>query len=398
MTSERSLPDGWRWVRFGDVVRQVKDKVDPESADLERYVGGSHMDTDDLRLRRWGEIGHDYLGPAFHMRFRPGQVLYGSRRTYLRKVAVPEFEGICANTTFVLEPSSDDLLPEFLPHVMSTERFHEHSIQQSKGSVNPYINFRDLAWYEFGLPTAATQRQFIGILRSVQSLIDRYAELEHAALTVAAALCSDLLEQDFDGRVKPLGSVAHVEMGRAYPSSDYTSEGIRLLRPGNIAASGLVEWSDDSTVHLPPSYMAEKGSVELREGDIVMNLTAQSLEDGFLGRACVAGEGDRALVNQRIARITATEGSTEYLFRVLQHPRFRRRVAASAKGSKVKHLYWQDLATFEVPMPSASRAAEVTAHIRAAELTAWGSKAALESSERMYKALRTKLLAGESSV
>ena len=78
--------------------------VDPAASGLERYVAGEHMDTDDLRLRRWGEINGDYLGPAFHMRFRPGQVLYGSRRTYLRKVAVADFSGICANTTFVLEP------------------------------------------------------------------------------------------------------------------------------------------------------------------------------------------------------------------------------------------------------------------------------------------------------
>ena len=68
-------------VKFGDVVRQVKDKVDPQTAGLERYVAGEHMDTDNLHIRRWGEVGDGYLGPAFHMRFEPGQVLYGSRRT-----------------------------------------------------------------------------------------------------------------------------------------------------------------------------------------------------------------------------------------------------------------------------------------------------------------------------
>lgn len=91
-------------VKFGDVVRQVKDKVDPQTAGLERFVAGKHMDTDNLHIRRWGDVGDGYLGPAFHMRFKPGQVLYGSRRTYLRKVAVAEFEGITANTTYVIEP------------------------------------------------------------------------------------------------------------------------------------------------------------------------------------------------------------------------------------------------------------------------------------------------------
>ena len=123
------LKPGWTRVAFGDVVRQVKDRVDPETSGLERYVAGEHMDTEAPRIRRWGTVGDGYLGPAFHMRFRPGQVLYGSRRTYLRKVVVADFEGITANTTFVLETKNPDiLLPELLPFVMQQESFHDHSI------------------------------------------------------------------------------------------------------------------------------------------------------------------------------------------------------------------------------------------------------------------------------
>src|SRR2546423_5416596 len=85
--------DGWRRVTFGDVVRKVKETADPESSGLERYVAGEHMDTNELQITRWGAIGDGYLGPALHRRFRSGQVLYGSRRTYLRKVALADFDG-----------------------------------------------------------------------------------------------------------------------------------------------------------------------------------------------------------------------------------------------------------------------------------------------------------------
>ena len=68
------LKPRWTRVAFGDVVRQVKDHVDPSTAGLERYVAGEHMDTDNLRIRRWGTVGDGYLGPAFHMRFLPGHV------------------------------------------------------------------------------------------------------------------------------------------------------------------------------------------------------------------------------------------------------------------------------------------------------------------------------------
>ena len=94
------------------------------------------------------------------MRFRRGHVLYGSRRTYLRKVAVADFEGVTANTTFVIETRDPNvLLSELLPFIMATESFHEHSIKKSKGSVNPYVNFSDIAAYEFALPPLDEQRR-----------------------------------------------------------------------------------------------------------------------------------------------------------------------------------------------------------------------------------------------
>lgn len=201
---EHKLPEGWRWVRFGDVVRQVKDRVDPVTARLERYIAGEHMDTDDLRIRRWGDIGDDYLGPAFHMRFKPGQVLYGSRRTYLRKVAVADFAGICANTTFVMEPSSDELLSEFLPHVMTNEAFHGHSIKQSKGSVNPYINFKDLTWYEFALPPVDEQHRLVEVLAAAIEGSYAVGDAVEAARSLRDAV---VREASASAQEEPLGNL-----------------------------------------------------------------------------------------------------------------------------------------------------------------------------------------------
>ena len=175
------LKPGRTPVAFGDVVRQVKDHVDPIAAGLERYVAGEHMDTDDLHIRRWGIVGNGYLGPAFHARFRPGHVLYGSRRTYLRKVAVADFEGVTANTTFVLETRDPNvLLPALLPFIMQTEAFHGYSIKKSKGSVNPYVNFSDIAAYEFALPPPEEQRRIASVLSAVTDARLTCSRLEHA--------------------------------------------------------------------------------------------------------------------------------------------------------------------------------------------------------------------------
>lgn len=215
MSELRSLKPGWRRVKFGDVVRQCKEKADPETSGLERYVAGDHMDTDDLRLRRWGEIGSGYLGPAFHIRFKPGQVLYGSRRTYLRKVAVADFEGICANTTFVLEPKNpSELLPEFLPFLMQTESFNAFSVKNSKGSVNPYINFSDLERFEFVLPSLDIQSQIASAITSALECELAYEQARNNASALFRSASVELLSPADSWKQTALQDVATVERGK----------------------------------------------------------------------------------------------------------------------------------------------------------------------------------------
>lgn len=142
----------WQLVKFGDVAIQQKESVDRGNTELTRYIKGEHMVSEDLHIRDWGELTDEYLGPAFIRKFEKGDILYGSRRTYLRKVAVAHFNGITSNTTFVIKANEAKIDKRLLPFVMLSEGFTEHSIRNSKGSVNPYINWKDIAEYEFLLP------------------------------------------------------------------------------------------------------------------------------------------------------------------------------------------------------------------------------------------------------
>ena len=87
------LPEGWQCVDFGELVDDVKESErEPIAAGLERYVGLEHLDPNELRITRWGDLGEDDV--SFTKRFRAGQVLFGKRRAYQRKVAIAEFDGI----------------------------------------------------------------------------------------------------------------------------------------------------------------------------------------------------------------------------------------------------------------------------------------------------------------
>lgn len=126
----------WELVKFGDVAIQQKESVDRDNTELTRYVKGEHMYSEDLHLREWGELTDEYLGPAFIRKFEEGDILYGSRRTYLRKVTIAPFDGITSNTTFVIKANEKKIDARILPFVMLSEGFSQHSIRNSKGSVN----------------------------------------------------------------------------------------------------------------------------------------------------------------------------------------------------------------------------------------------------------------------
>ena len=149
--TNKTLKPGWRRVKFGDVVRLSKARSqDPLADGIERYVGLEHLEPGDLRIRRWGNVAD---GVTFTSVFQPGQVLFGKRRAYQRKVAVADFSGVCSGDIYVLETKDAQvLLPELLPFICQTDAFFEHAVGTSAGSLSPRTNWTSLADIEFALP------------------------------------------------------------------------------------------------------------------------------------------------------------------------------------------------------------------------------------------------------
>jgi len=103
-------------------------------------VAGEHMDSENVHISRWGKVGDGYLGPAFIRRFRKGTgTLWAPVARTLKKLPMPEFDGVTSNTTLVLQGIEGNFINHYWPWIMLSQRFTEHSMRESKGSTNPYI-------------------------------------------------------------------------------------------------------------------------------------------------------------------------------------------------------------------------------------------------------------------
>jgi type I restriction enzyme S subunit len=187
LAEKQELKTGWTSVKFGDVVRLSKARCsDPEAEGIERYVGLEHIDSDDLRIRRWGLVEE---GTTFTTLFKPGQVLFGKRRAYLRKVAVADFEGVCSGDIYVFESTDPKvLLPELLPFICQTERFFEYAIGTSAGSLSPRTNWKSLVNFEFALPPLEEQKHIAVALYAFNDVYESHYESYCSATKMFASL------------------------------------------------------------------------------------------------------------------------------------------------------------------------------------------------------------------
>lgn len=352
---------GWTRVAFGDVVRKVNDKVDPWESGLERYVAGDHMVTDNLRIRRWGTIGDDYLGPAFHMRFKPGHVLYGSRRTYLRKVALADFEGITANTTYVLETKDPAvLMPELLPFIMQAEAFHANSIARSKGSVNPYVNFSDIACFEFMLPPIQEQARLVDAMTAVEEVSEGHIRTQAALRGLLASLIDSTAAKGLKaGSAVPLEKLVQENRPICYgilmPGTGYDG-GVPVIKVRDYPAGEIVE---DGLLLTSPKLDEEYRRSRLQAGDLIISIR------GTIGRLAVVPQSlDKANITQDTARISLMpELNPDFIRAMLESSYVQRQIASFITGLAVKGINIGELRRVIVPVASRSEQDELVREI-----------------------------------
>lgn len=167
------LKPGWRIVKFGDIAQNVAVRVDPADAKTDVYVGLEHLDPSTIHLRQWGHPS-DVTGQK--LAFKKGDVIFGRRRAYQRKLAVAEFDGICSAHAMVVRAKPKMILPEFLPFFLQSDMFMERAIEISVGSLSPTINWKALKVQEFPLPPLDEQKRIAEILWAADEALEKWTE------------------------------------------------------------------------------------------------------------------------------------------------------------------------------------------------------------------------------
>lgn len=227
---ENALKPGWKTWRFDQMATNVNVRIDnPSESGMEHYVGLEHLDPDSLRIRRWGSPDDV---EATKLMFKKGDIIFGRRRAYQRKLGVAEFDGICSAHAMVLRAKPEVVLPEFLPFFMQSDLFMNRAVEISVGSLSPTINWKTMAIQEFMLPSLSEQQRLLDLLGATESILCELDETEIRANVVLRAISKEEFgDESFENCA--LSSHYTLVSGQVDPREDAFSD-LPLIAPNHI--------------------------------------------------------------------------------------------------------------------------------------------------------------------
>lgn len=338
-------PDGWTEMTFGEMAEQISERVDdPKKAGVDVYVGLEHLDPEDLRIRRRGTPDDV---EATKLRVRPGQIIFGKRRAYQRKVAVADFDGIASAHAMILQ-EKPVLYPGFLPFFMQSDTFMDRAVTISEGGLSPTIKWKTLAAEKFLLPPPEQQRELVELMQGFERAIEageetkRSVELLFEQMTDAEFWASD--HQKEFCRLGD-GVILQLESGISKSTSDDGS-GFGVLM---LTAFGKFDFVEGETKPASASEFIE--SKRLRDGDFLIsraNLkerTAAIFRDNgnhvmFSDLAMRAELGDNVVPRYLLHLLNSKQGRS----------RLSRASASSSTGGMVK-INKTSLRNVEIRLP-----------------------------------------------
>lgn len=332
--------------RFDQLADQINKRVMPDEADVDRYVGLEHLDPDSLRIRRWGDTNEV---ESTKLLFQPGDIIFGKRRVYQRKVAVADFEGICSAHAMVLRAKPESVLPEFLPFFMQSDLFMERALSISVGSLSPTINWKALAKEEFLLPPIQEQARLVEGLSSSRELAERLEDTLEASAQLHAAFVLQLVEQlRHSADNISIGEIAEVQYGltvnRARRHKGATKPYLRVANVqrgrfdfDEIKEIGVLDGDDNFT---------------LRDGDVLVVEGHANRQE--IGRAAIwQGEIADMMHQNHLIRIRAgSQVESRFICELINSPVGQEYFQSRAKSSSgLNTINSTVVREFRIPLP-----------------------------------------------
>jgi len=367
--------------RFEQIAINSTEKKKPVEEDRFTYLGLEHLDSGSLKVTRFGS---DVAPIGEKLVMRKGDVLFGKRRAYQKKVAIAPFDGIFSAHGMVLRPNVEVIDPDFFPLFISSDYFLDAAIKISVGSLSPTINWRDLKILEFDLPDLETQRKLAAVLWSINDTMESYKKLISATDELVK---SQFMEQFGlpDNNVKgyPLGRIGDVVSDVHYGTSAKASDNGKYvyIRMNNITYEGALDLSDIKRIDVADS---EIENYIVRYGDVLFNRTNSR---DLVGKTCVFDRKNPMIIAGYIIRLRMNGLVLPEYLSLFMNTRYAKKLLFSmAKGAVGQaNINAKELQDISIIIPPIDEQREFLTLVRQSDKSKFELEKALSELTATYK-------------
>ena len=325
---------------FKDIAFNSTEKRIPAEEDRLSYIGLEHLDSRKLAVTRFGS---DVPLKGEKLVMKKGDILFGKRNTYLKRVAIAPHDGLFSAHGMVLRPNEQVISKEFFPFFLSSDYFLDEAIRISVGSLSPTVNWKDLRDLEFEVPCFDEQHKLAQLLSAANDLKESYERMIAATdemvksqfiemfgtikspsacdvMTVGDAVERGIIEKPMDGN-----------HGSKHPTADeYVDSGIPFLLANNITEEG-VDLLNCSFITKERALRLDKGFAH--NGDVLLT------HKGTVGRVAVLNcpNYDFVMLTPQVTYYRPLKGlSAEYLKAYFESQGFQEEIMSIASSGATR--------------------------------------------------------------
>ena len=330
-------------VRFDQIAKEVRNTFSGDKAGVP-IVGLEHIIPNELLLS-----DHDIdTENTFTKAFKKGQILFGRRRAYQQKAAVATFDGICSGDITVIEPIDGAVCPELLPFIIQNERFFEHAVRGSAGSLSPRVKWEHLASYEIELPSYEEQVKLANELWAAYNLKTSYKTL---LVSIDEMVKSQFIEMFCSRDTTPVGNYIEDSYPGEWGTEDKDGDGVKVIRTTNFTNTGKLDLADVVTRSIIEKKIERK---TIHKYDTILERSGGTT-DNPVGRVVLFEEDDVYLCNNFTQVLRFKNINPRFAFYSLFYFYQTNKTAIRAMGNKTTGIQNLNMSKYlEIGIPNAS--------------------------------------------
>ena len=367
--------------RFEQIAVNSKEKKKPTEEDRFTYIGLEHLDTGSLNVMRFGS---DVAPVGEKLVMKKGDVLFGKRRAYQKKVAIAPFDGIFSAHGMVLRPKEGVVDKKFFPLFISSDYFLDSAIKISVGSLSPTINWRDLKDLEFELPDLDTQKKLAKILWAINDTIESYKKLISATDELVKSQFLGECQSIPEDAYRTLDEVCTLITDGTHQPPKFVDRGIPFLLVSNITGNEVT--------YDTPKFITEETYFELSKrtpieiGDLLLSTV------GSYGHPAIVKENRKFSFQRHIAFLKPdySQINSVFLHTAILSPNVQEQIESLVLGVAQKTLNLSAIKKIRIPLPPLALQEQFAAFVRQVDKSKFAVQKALDKTQLLFDSLMQK--------